>query len=492
MSSRILQEDSSLLLTESNDAIINDNFIATDSITTGSPSVSTTGITQDHNSSPANISTTPSVVSTTGITQDHNSSPSVIITSPVVISTADLTQNHSVSATSIQTNVPAVETTTVTQSHSFTVTAIVTGQVAVSTTGLVQVHSFQANDIVTGSPIVPSATATEDENFSVGTILTGNPVVDPTSISQTHNLGAYDIRTGRVVLGTTADPNWIIQQEIGEIQMMFGGWPRRAYEVPDGRLVQAEREIEATFGDRVSVDRKAKSLIKFGKSGELSTTRETVWNVGGNETYVTGNNITHISSSSAADNQTIKLECHTVSGTGVDSKFTFVVQTVTLSGQTPVALDTPVARVSRMFNDGSTDLVGAVYVYENAGATVTAGVPSPASKIHSKIDAGFQQGFKGATTFSNEDYYILTGGFGSISNKQAASVDFFLEVRQAGKVFIEQAAVSANSAGGSWQIELDPAIIIPKNSDIRVTCLSGSQGAVVYCNFKGYLAKVIG
>ena len=491
MSSRILQEDSSLLLTESSDAIINDNFIATDSIVTGSPSVSTTGITQDHNSSPANISTAPSVVSTTGITQDHNSSPSGIATDPIVVSTADITQNHSVSATSIQSNIPVVQNTTVTQSHSLTVTAIVTGQVVVSTTGLVQVHSFQANDIVTGSPIVPSATATEDENFSVGAILTGNPVVDPTSISQTHNLGAYDIRTGRVVLGTTADPNWIIQ-EIKEIQQMFGGWPRRAYEVPDGRLVQAEREIEATFGDRVSVDRKAKSLIKFGKSGTLSTSRETIWNVGGNETYVTGNTITHVSSSSASDNQTIKLECHTVSGTGTDSQFTFVVQTVTLNGQTPVALDTPVARISRIFNDGSTNLVGAVYVYEIDGTTVTAGVPSPASKIHSKIDAGFQQGFKGATTFSNEDYYILTGGFGSISNKQAASVDFFLEVRQAGKVFIEQAAVSANSAGGSWQIELDPAIIIPKNSDIRVTCLSGSQGAVVYCNFKGYLAKVIG
>lgn len=492
MSSRILQEDSSLLLTESNDAIINDNFIATDSITTGSPSVSTTGITQDHNSSPANISTAPSVVSTTGITQDHNSSPSVIVTSPVVISTADLTQNHSVSATSIQTNVPAVETTTVTQSHSFTVTAIVTGQVAVSTTGLVQVHSFQANDIVTGSPIVPSATATEDENFSVGTILTGNPVVDPTSISQTHNLGAYDIRTGRVVLGTTADPNWIIQQEIREIQMMFGGWPRRAYEVPDGRLVQAEREIEATFGDRVSIDRKAKSLIKFGKSAELSTDRETIWNVGGHETYVTGNTITHVSSSSASDTQSIKLECHTVSGTGTDSQFTFVVQTVTLSGQTPVALDTPVARVSRMFNDSGTELVGNVYVYEIDGTTVTAGVPSPASKIHSKIDAGFQQGFKAATTFSNEDYYVLTGGFGSVSYKQSAAVDFYLEVRQAGKVFIENAAVSANASGGSWQIDLDPAIIIPKNADIRITCESGSQGAVVYGSFKGYLAKVIG
>jgi hypothetical protein len=273
---------------------------------------------------------------------------------------------------------------------------------------------------------------------------------------------------------------------------MFGGWQRRAYEVPDGRLVQAEREIYRDTGDQVSVDKKAKSLIKFGKSAELSTDRETIWNVGGHETYVTDNTITHVSSSSASDTQSIKLECHTVSGTGTDSQFTFVVQTVTLSGQTPVALDIPVARVSRMFNDNGTELVGDVYVYEIAGTTVTGGVPSPASKIHAKIDQGFQQAFKAATTFSNTDYYILTGGFGSVSYKQSAAVDFYLEVRQAGKVFIEGAAVSANAAGGSWQIDLDPAIIIPKNADIRITCESGSQGAVVYGSFKGYLAKVIG
>ena len=34
-------------------------------------------------------------------------------------------------------------------------------------------------------------------------------------------------------------------------------WGRRNYEVPDGRLVQAEREIYQTFGDKVTVDQKA-------------------------------------------------------------------------------------------------------------------------------------------------------------------------------------------------------------------------------------------
>ena len=267
-------------------------------------------------------------------------------------------------------------------------------------------------------------------------------------------------------------------------------WVRKSYEVPDARLVQAEREIYQTFGDVVSIDAKAKSLVKFGKSAELSTNRETVWTVGGMETYVDSNLIDSISSSSASDNEEILLECHTITGTGVDQQFTFLTQTVNLNGQTKVTLPTPVARVSRVFNNNGTPLLGAVYVYEDTG--IVDGVPTDTNKVHSEIPSGFQQSFKAATTFSNEDYYILTGGFGSVSNKQAANVDFYLEVKQAGKVFREGAAVSASSTGGSWIIELDPAIIIPKNSDVRITCEASASGAVVFGSFKGYLAKVIG
>jgi hypothetical protein len=470
MTSRVLQEDSSLLLTEANEAVINDNFIATNSIVTGSPANQTTPISQSHTVSGSDLATSSPVLSTTAVTQEHQVTLSGITLGSVVIST-----------------------TAVTQGHGLVSNSIVTSNTSVGTTDLSEGNVLTATGFITGSPSVSVANMDEEETATAPSFVTGIPAVGTATVTgQVHNLGAYSLLTRRPDIGTTADPNWIIKQEIEEIQQMFGGWPRRAYEVPDGRLVQAEREIEATFGDRVSVDRKAKSLIKFGKSGTLSTDRETVWNVGGNETYVTGNTITHVSSSSASDTQTLKLECHTVSGTGTNSRFTFVVQTVALNGQTPVALDTPVARISRMFNDNGTELVGNVYVYEIDGTTVTAGVPSPASKIHSKIDAGFQQGFKGATTFSNEDYYVLTGGFGSVSYKQSAAVDFYLEVRQAGKVFIEQAAVSANASGGSWQIDLDPAVIIPKNADVRITCESGSQGAVVYGSFKGYLAKVIG
>lgn len=266
-------------------------------------------------------------------------------------------------------------------------------------------------------------------------------------------------------------------------------WDRRNYEVPDGRLVQAEREIYQTFNDKVSVDRKAKSLVRFGKSASLVTgSLQTVWTVGGNETYVNANLIDSISSSSTLDNKEIYIEGHTVVGTGEDQKFTFVTQRVNLNGQTRVALPIPLARVSLAYNDNGTPLVGRVVVYENTA--LVGGIPSDVTKIHIDIPLGFQESFKGATTFSNGDYYILTGGFGSVSLKQDGAADFYLEIREPGKIFRQVAGISATNAG-PWTINLDPAVIIPKNCDIRVRVETSANNIVVFTSFQGYLAKVI-
>ena len=445
MSSRILQEDNSLLLTEANEPLVNENFIAVDGFSTGSPVVTSTAITQVHVATVLDITTGLPIASSTSLTQDHNLVPlSVALGSP---------------------NVPSLT--------------------------LVQDHTLSAEGITSTSPEVPSVTMAEEETALATPIVTGVVEINDTPLSQNHVLSANKIRTRSPVVGTADDPNYIVKQEIEELQQMFGGWNRRIYEVPDGRLVQAEREIQSTFGDVVSIDKKAKSLLKFGKSAALpADTIETIWSYGGNETYVQDNLIDSISSSNVADNEEIYLECHTVQGTGTDQKFTFVTQTVSLSGQNRVPLPIPVARVSQVYNNNGTELLGSVHVYEDTA--LVGGVPQDRTKVHGHILQGFQQSFKAATTFSDEDYYILTGGFGSVSNKQAASVDFYLEVRTAGKVFRQGAAVSASSTGGSWEIELDPCIIIPRNSDIRITCESGTQGAVVFGSFKGYLAKVIG
>ena len=451
----------------------------------------TVSLTQDHNLSATDIETSAAEVQSIALVQNYGLSATSLLLGQPIVANADLTQDHVISIGDITTSSPVVQSPLVTQKHNLSVIAIVSGQPVFSNVGLSQNTSFQANDIVFGSPTLSSPTLQENTALSADSILTVAPQVNSAELIQDYNLTARNMVTRSPDLGEPVDPNAIIAQEIEEIQQMFGGWNRRIYEVPDGRLVQAEREIQSTFGDVVSIDKKAKSLLKFGKSAELNAdTIETVWSYGGHETYVNDNLIDSISSSNAADNEEIYIECHTVEGTGTDQKFTFMTQTVTLNGQNRVPLPTPVARVSTAYNNNGTELLGAVYVYEDTA--LTNGVPQDSTKVHEHIPQGFQQSFKAATTFSDEDYYVLTGGFGSVSNKQAASVDFYLELRTAGKIFRQGAAVSASSTGGSWQIDLDPCIIIPKNADIRITCETGTQGAVVFGSFKGYLAKVVG
>lgn len=182
----------------------------------------------------------------------------------------------------------------------------------------------------------------------------------------------------------------------------------------------AEREVLKTYGDRVSVAQKGKSILKFGRTEEVTTVSRTIAQLGAgqsHETYVTDNLITHASSSSDSDTQTINIEYHTVAN-GV---FTFGTQLVTLTGRTAAPLPVPCARVSRVFNTSNTDLAGTVYVFEND--TLSAGVPQTATKVHIVIPSGKNQTFKAATTVSDIDYLFITQLFASVNKKVSAQVD---------------------------------------------------------------------
>jgi hypothetical protein len=407
-------------------------------------------------------------------------------TASPTLSNPSLASNAALTPLSILTAAPNILAVTITQEHSLTPTVIVVGNPIISTTGLIQDHQLSAPSVVTQSPELSTSELIENIVLTTSALETGSPTVSAATISQVHALSPTSILTARPQVQSTVDPDWLIDTELQELQQMFGGWPRRNYEVPDGRLVQAEREIEQQFGQKVSIDRKAKSLIKFGKSAPLATgSLQTVWTVGGNETYVSANTIDSISSSSALDTEQVYLECHTVDESG---NFTFLSQVVTLNGQNRVALPVPVARVSLAYNNSGTNLVGRVVVYENTA--LNNGIPTDVTKIHIDIPAGLQESFKAATTFSSSDYFVLTGGFGSVSSKTSGAADFYLEIREQNKVFRQVAAISG-SAAGPWEIKLDPAVVLPKNSDIRFRAETANNNLVVFTVFKGYLAKIL-
>ena len=254
----------------------------------------------------------------------------------------------------------------------------------------------------------------------------------------------------------------------------------------DPWIEQAKRVIFADDAVRVSLEAKNKDLLKFGRSQQVQTTSSTLMTLPAgvyNETYVSSNLINSIISTSAGDTQSVVVEGHTISG----SDLTFVSQSVTLTGQTVAALGTALARVSRVYNNGTTDLAGVISVSET-NTYSAGGVPVTAALVHAQIRAGKNQTEKAATSLSSSDYWVITSFYADMLEKTAASADILLEVRLAGKVFRQQASISV-SENHRAIFNFKPYLIVPPNSDVRLRAIASAAGKDISGGIEGTLLK---
>ena len=205
------------------------------------------------------------------------------------------------------------------------------------------------------------------------------------------------------------------------------------------------------------------------------------------ETFVADNLIDSIVSSSASDvDLDIVIEGHTVA----DGVTTFVVQTATLDasdGTTAVALDTPLFRVTRIYNaDTTTKLVGNIYVYEDDTGRTDA-------KTHISIPAGEQKSQKAATTISSSDYWIVTNFSLSVLTTATKYAQARIEVKPTGSsVWLPITQnISCTDTTGTIELLKEPYIIVPKNYDVRLAVKTNTSGVAVAGGFSGYLASVL-
>jgi len=143
--------------------------------------------------------------------------------------------------------------------------------------------------------------------------------------------------------------------------------------------------------------------------------------------FSTTADIDRLSSSSASDTVDIEVQ-------GLDTDYNLVVQTITLTGQTPVALTTSLVRVFRMKNVGSSDLVGDCFCFVND--TTTGGVPDTSTNIRGAIRNGNNQTEMavytvpaGKTAYIHELYADTAGG------SRTTNYIIKLKIRPFGQVF---------------------------------------------------------
>ena len=249
--------------------------------------------------------------------------------------------------------------------------------------------------------------------------------------------------------------------------------------------VREIRKVDGLVADPIS---KAKSLRKFGRKDDLATTAALIANIPGDPSFLTTDAITSVVSDDASDTSAFLVEGHTIDGSG---NLTFVVQTGTLTGQTPVVLDTPLARASRFVNISATEYVGTISVYE--GGAAPGGVVTDDNEVHVSLPAGLQQSFKAQTSVSHEDYFIVTCVAASVLRQQSRNVDFTFETRSTTGVWLPKFQFGAASTGSSFvQVDLEPVVIVPPNTDVRITGSASSTATAVTAFFAGYLLSKTG
>tara|TARA_R110000824_G_scaffold14962_3_gene63302 strand:+ start:92 stop:889 length:798 start_codon:yes stop_codon:yes gene_type:complete len=131
---------------------------------------------------------------------------------------------------------------------------------------------------------------------------------------------------------------------------------------------------------------------------------ETLWDFGGDMTYLTADTQLYASSDNAADTAVILLI------QGLDDNYIQTDRTVTLNGQTQVALSGLLFRVHAVIvGNGTNTPLGNVYIAE--ADSLTLGVPDTQAKVKAKVELNaFDSGDFASWNISHNGFYTVPAG----------------------------------------------------------------------------------
>lgn len=261
----------------------------------------------------------------------------------------------------------------------------------------------------------------------------------------------------------------------------------------DKEINRAIRSILADYDHNVSVEAKSKSFTVFGKNASVgNVTPTTIMELAGSEVLEAIQTTNSIDSIVCDDNSftgAVKVEGYTINGTDL----TPITQTIIAAGHAAVSLVTPLARITGMYNDSTQAIAptGKVYGYRSAATAVVLGIPATAAAVHMIMNAEENRSLKCQTATSKDDFWIITEIYSGVLKKQTAAVDFRLQISTEGKVFQTAITFSSTSDAGMTVFTLNEPLIIPPNSDVRVTAVSSALNTSVFSGLIGPLATII-
>lgn len=266
------------------------------------------------------------------------------------------------------------------------------------------------------------------------------------------------------------------------------------YETVDQEFLiqEAIHEIKSTYGDEVSVDEKKKTLLKFGESEAIGTTKATVAQMPAgqlHETMLSDNTILKVCSDDNSDTMNVNLvEGHTIA----DGDLTFHVdndEPFALTGFT----DADLPRGYRDVTRARLASPAAGNIYFHTGGATTNGVPNDLSTVKAMIPAGEIQTQKAQTALSSRDYFIILTVTLGMVEKTAGWIKGRIEIKPvaSGQDWYPLTQWIPLNAGDPFDPKpLAPYKIVPKNYDVRIVAVADGASTNVTAAMDGVLATI--
>jgi len=230
-------------------------------------------------------------------------------------------------------------------------------------------------------------------------------------------------------------------------------------------MVNSSFELAVTMGQVPGYS----TIDKFGENPDIDTDSapEDIWEGGGLYTYDADGTapIVSLASDDAADTEPVLVQ-------GLDIEGNEVVQVITLQGTTRTALTTPLWRVYRMSNEGTSDLAGTVFCYTGTGTVPSIGD----SEVRAVIDNGNNQTLMCTYTIPKGKIgFLYRGELGMSRSRSTGAAQAAYYSRRYGKVFKIKKRVDITNQGSSiFQDRRSFPDVIPALTDIRLSVESVS------------------
>lgn len=222
-----------------------------------------------------------------------------------------------------------------------------------------------------------------------------------------------------------------------------------------------------------------KTLHKFGANSAIDASEEVIMSQGGMINYLSSAEIPKIKSSSADDDGDPEgIGAWTVKIIGLDANWDEQEETVTLNGQTLVALANTYIRVNRMYVvTGSVPVnanIGTITLYQNDGTTAMV-VIAPARG---------QSQFCAWTVPNGKTLFVNSFGISEVNNKRIRARLYIRDNTVTNSVFRVQDETAAVAGQAIHHFEA-PAKITQK-TDIELRGVSDVIGSDVTGHFEGW------